>query len=213
MAVISPQSRRMRATYDDQLWLARAVEAEGEPRDLIAQTLVNRWVTLADRGSADSLADTVRAYSQPVNPRWFPDGDLFRAALNAAAPADRARLLARAERRRDELSRVTLFSSETREAVRRAFEGPITIPAGALHFAPETADRNARFKLLVQGPNAIYGLREDDRPRRYWVDQDLVRQAMAAATKRSPLPSLFVAVFAAFGVLELLKRKPARRVT
>lgn len=210
--MISPDSARLRVTDDDRLWLARAVEAEGEPRDLVAQTLVNRWAWLVDQGAfRASLGELVRQYAQPVNPRWFPDGDLAIAEMQRTTdPTERARLMQRAERRRDVFSRAQLFTQPTVAAVVKAVSGPITIPPGAVHYAPRTPARDRELVLLVDGPNAIYGVANGPRAH-YWVDADLARQAVERTVGKSAIPWIFVGVFALFGAIELVKRKNPSR--
>jgi hypothetical protein len=157
----SADGRPMLATDLDRLWLARAVQAEGAPRALVAQTLVNRWGSQLDRGLSKTLTDVVREYAQPVNPRWFPGGDLFaRYVQNLSAP-DAARELARAVKRRDVHSVRDTFTDDTRAAVAQAFGGPLVIPPGAVDYAPRTQARDQVFALLVDGPNAIYGRRNE----------------------------------------------------
>lgn len=167
----SPRGRLLEVTPADALWLARSVEREGEPRTAVAQTMVNRWAWARDFSDRyPRLQDMVRAYSQPVNPRWFPDGDLHRARIAeleqlAAAESDPDRASAlRKERDRErarapkrvEFSEAVEFSPRTLAAVRNAINGPVIIPPGALHFGPSGA--SSRPVLLDGGPgrNAIY---------------------------------------------------------
>lgn len=100
---------------DDKLWLLRAVEAEGAPKELVARTLINlfAWARAHGKEIGQSLAKTVRTYAQPVNPAWYPGGQFV--PLNAA-PEE----LARAKRRRDVHSTRTAFSASTVDAVERA---------------------------------------------------------------------------------------------
>lgn len=64
-------------TPHDLLMLARSVRREGKS-DLaeIAWTYAQRLVLA--RRAFDSLAGLITAYSQPVNPKWFPDGQFCR---------------------------------------------------------------------------------------------------------------------------------------
>lgn len=159
--ISSPKGKQLAVTADDRLWLARAVEAEGAPRDLVAQVLVNRWAWLADEhpGLYPTLTSLVRAYAQPVNPRWYPTGDLFAKRLERAPEDERDALRAQAERREAVHSARTTFSARTDAAVTQALQGPITIPAGALHFAAGWVNR-PDLPILVRGSatsNTIYG--------------------------------------------------------
>jgi hypothetical protein len=110
-------------TAEDWVWLARAVEAEGKPRLSVARTLVNLYASTGF--SRRSLADLVRAYAQPVNPRWYPEGELYRehvaAMVRNHAPAkELAAELAKAERRKLVHSARDTFSPETVDAVNQA---------------------------------------------------------------------------------------------
>ena len=158
--ILSAGGRRLPILPFDWLWLARAVEAEGEPHALVAQTLVNRWAWLRDRGLKQypTLTSLVRGYAQPVNPRWMPGGELFEAELRETADASaRARLEEHARRRRDVHARREVFGADTRNAVGQALvRGPITIPAGAVHYSAG----NSKLPVLVPGGphlNTIYG--------------------------------------------------------
>jgi len=59
-------------TAADFLDLARAVEYEGPPKLGVAWTLIQRFAYLYP--VYPTLSKFVKAYSQPVNPRWFPSG-------------------------------------------------------------------------------------------------------------------------------------------
>ena len=102
----------------DRLWLARAVEAEGRPQPMVARALVNLFMRARAGGSHQTLADLVRSYSQPVNPRWYPDGDLFKAHPRSPWETKLA------EARRDVHSTKLVFSPTTNAAVERALTSP-----------------------------------------------------------------------------------------
>lgn len=170
----SPGGKPLSYSADDVLWLSRAVEAEGEPRDLVAQTLVNRWAWLADQmpGKFRTLAALVRAYATPVNPLYYPGQALSieeiakaeaRGQKKGLTPAElaaqRAALERKAETRRDVLSTRKQFSPATNAAVRQALMGPITLPAGAVHYAASWVERPDLPLLVEGGPgrNSIWG--------------------------------------------------------
>ncbi len=159
--IVSPGGKTLRWDEDDRLWLLRAVEAEGAPRDLVAQTLVNRWAWLSDTtpGRYFKLSELVRAYAQPVNPAWFSDGALFRKQYDKATPAQQPALLNAATRREAVHATRTTFSPTTVSAVRQALYGPITVPPGALHFAAPSLVRDDLPVLVpsINGANVIYG--------------------------------------------------------
>lgn len=162
--IVSSRGHTLPWTADDALWLRRAVEREGEPREWVAQALVNRWALLKDRGVTDypTLARFVRAYAQPVNPRWFPAGDLHLAQLEAHAPrgaAHQADMIARAQRREGEHSTRKIFHPETEAAVARALGGPLTLPAGVTDYAADTASARSRHgapSYARPGENAFW---------------------------------------------------------
>lgn len=156
------RGRQLRIDPLDLLWLRRAVAHEGEPRRLVAQVLLNRWAWGYDHahGPWQHLRDLVRAYSQPVNPRWYPEGDLLRrkvAELTRAGELDQAReAMRRATLRRDNYQYQTAFAPEVEAAVRSAVLGPITLPPGAVHFAARTP---RRFPVAIAerpGANGFY---------------------------------------------------------
>lgn len=139
MAIRTPGGRQLEVTADDRLWLARAVAREGEPLDLVAQALVNRWAWLADAqpGTYPRLQDLVRAYAQPVNPRWMPGGDLFERRLErlrATGQTARIDVERRRAARRVRYAQATQFSPAVLDAVRQAVMGPVTLPAGVQHY-------------------------------------------------------------------------------
>ena len=172
--IVTSRGHELPWTAADALWLRRAVEREGEPREWIAQALVNRWALLRDQGGGQypTLTSLVRAYAQPINPRWFPDGDLHLAQLAAHAPrgaAHRADMIARAERRERDDSTRKIFRPETEAAVARALRGPITLPAGVTEYAADTASARSRHGAPSHArpgenafwsphPGALYGI-------------------------------------------------------
>jgi len=63
----------------DRLDLTRAVAKEGSPADAVTWSLIQRFAWLYP--AYGTLSDFVRAYAQPINPRWFPDGDKHRSYI------------------------------------------------------------------------------------------------------------------------------------
>ena len=109
---------------EDLLWLLRAVQAEGEPRTHVAAAMVNRFAYLSASAFVrdepyDTLAGFVRAYSQPVNPRWMRGGDKWEARWETADDAGKRRLV-EDHRRRQRHSARTAFAPSTRRAAERA---------------------------------------------------------------------------------------------
>jgi hypothetical protein len=139
--LIALNGQRLGVSDNDRLWLARAVEHEGEPQELVAACLVNRWVWLRSSGLEEypTLASLVRAYAQAVNPRFQAGGDRYDATLlKLRAAGDKGavlRMLATGERRALASSR-NVFAPSTQAAVDHALlRGPGTLPAGTVHFA------------------------------------------------------------------------------
>lgn len=107
--------------------------------DLVAQALVNRWAWLADTMPAayPRLQDFVRAYAQPVNPRWMPGGDLFEKRverLRATGQEARIAVARGSAARRVQYAQATQFSPPVLDAVRQALMGPVTLPPGVQHY-------------------------------------------------------------------------------
>ena len=124
MTIISAGGKSLKVTADDRLWLLRAVQAEGEPRRAVAEALVNLWAWQRATGrSEQSLAALVRAYAQPVNPRWYREGDLFLAAKARAPEQDRPAMEAMARRRQEVHSARTVFDQSVMAAVEAALAG------------------------------------------------------------------------------------------
>lgn len=131
---------------DDYLWLLRAVAAEGPVQAQVAQTLVNLFCLLRSKGYKGTLTDLVRAYAQPVNPRWYINGDLFIKANTDGVPADAA-----AARRRERVhSKLRKFSDETFRAVETALETGLTdVPAHATDYAAWGVDASKKGYVLL----------------------------------------------------------------
>ena len=139
--IFSQGGKPLSISADDALWLARAVEAEGEPRPEVAQVLVNRWAWLEETqpGTYPTLRSLVRAYAQPVNPKWFVGGELLVPYMNKHAALGRAwaaNELEKAWKREHVHSVRQEFTPRTRQAVQQALYGPLSIMRGMLHFGP-----------------------------------------------------------------------------
>lgn len=137
-------------THEDVLWLKRAVQAEGPPRARVAATLVNKFMWARARlNSRRTLAQFVRAYAQPVNPRWFIGGDLYEAKVRnpkltekqRSAERNAALLRERVHSTRDS------FKGETESAVQQA-----------LTSAPELRDATDYAKWDAPGKPGMVAL-------------------------------------------------------
>jgi hypothetical protein len=127
-------------TREDVLWLLRAVEAEGPDEMQVAATLLNGFLWARTRRNfRGSLAAWVRAYAQPVNPRWYATGDLHRRELERH-PEHAAELAAKAARRERVHSTREDFSNVTQAAVAAALNGPHAIPRNATDYAAASLD-------------------------------------------------------------------------
>jgi len=72
-------------TPTDRAWFIRCLWREGAPAETVGHVLLQRFALLSSQGAKyATLTDFLRAYCQPVNPRWFPGGDLTWKALAAA---------------------------------------------------------------------------------------------------------------------------------
>lgn len=165
VTTIGPKAYRV--TDADRLWLGRAVEAEShDPQDRarVAQVLINRFQFLRSSRPKlyPTLADFVRAYSQPVNPRWAPGGDKFEAQLAAATtPQTQQAVRQLGAKRLQHASRAP--SATTRAAIDRALKlGPVDIPRTATDFgAPfrSTPGHLVRLTEHQAGANTLYRVR------------------------------------------------------
>lgn len=146
-------------TDEDRLWLTRAVQHEGPVEREVAQVLVNCFAYLhsVKPKSCPTLTWLVRAYAQPINPEWFPEGKQFK-RWNAV---DKKKYpLATAKRRRDVLSKVVVFDDRVLAAVDLALTaGPISIPKNATDYAAPWIDASKKFKSLTparRGRNRLW---------------------------------------------------------
>ena len=143
------------ATDTDALVLAQAIAREGRPHNAVAWTLVQRFALLFPR--YDSLAGLVRAYAQPVNPRWFPDGDKHKARMRQLE-GDKA---AQEDEHRRAHNRLTYAKVPWKELPKfaRAFaleaiEGGESPVPGSVHFraslAPKGANKRRAFERATR---------------------------------------------------------------
>ncbi len=133
-------------TKEDIIWMLRAVTSEGPVQSQVAQTLVNCFCYLRSRGYKGTLTGLVRAYAQPVNPRWYLDGDLYKKAKLFGTPAGMA-----AARRREKVhSAVTTFSDSVYKAVEQALECGLTdVPANCQDYAAPNIDASGKGYVLL----------------------------------------------------------------
>ena len=197
-----------RPTAEDTLWMLRAVEAEGEPRDLVAAALVSRFMWLRQHAERDTpkgkngelpnwgeltLSHFVRLYAQPVNSRWFRNGDLFAARLAKETDREkRAALESLATRRETHHSTRSVFSDQTRNAVSRALSEAPSLPDAtdyAAAWVPKESPWEART-AAVTGRNRMWARPVSIGWRGYWTD-------VAAATATGNCALVLVLVLSA----------------
>lgn len=122
-------ARPYAVTAGDRLWLSRAVQAEGPPETHVAQALVNGFMLSRSRGYTKSLGEYVRAYAQPVNPRWFKGGDKYLESMDDADTDEERTLRERKAYVREHVHSVRMaFSPVVRVAVERALAMPPEMP-------------------------------------------------------------------------------------
>lgn len=148
-------------TEGDRLWLLRAVAAEGPDESQVAQTLVNCFAYLYSRKPAPhrSLTWLIRAYAQPVNPRWYVSGDLHRKWADPTRTGWRDSRV-KALRREHKISARTEFPETVRLAVDGALRfGPYAIPANCTDYAAARIDASRKYRALtpaVPGRNRLW---------------------------------------------------------
>lgn len=59
---------------DDIITLLRAVYREGPNYEAVVWSLLKRFAFYYGKGKYNTLAGLIKAYAQPINPDWFPDG-------------------------------------------------------------------------------------------------------------------------------------------
>lgn len=65
-------SHQYRLSTADVVWIARSLWREGAPQAAVGYTLLQRFASIYPKYS--TLTRFIRAYVQPVNPAWFPNG-------------------------------------------------------------------------------------------------------------------------------------------
>lgn len=162
-------------TEADKLWLCRAVEAEGEPRERVAETLINGFMwARSEVGYRPPLLTWIRAYSQPLNPRWFVRGDEHMKRMQRAPSEEARAALVRQALIRESVHAVrSTFTAHTREAVAHALTHAPALPR-ATDFAASYLADGAEFRK----PWPWVALTPPARNRnRFWVRPNALRWA------------------------------------
>jgi hypothetical protein len=79
---------------EDLLNLARAAYYEGKPEIDVIRTLLQRYAMLRSTGYGNqypTLTRFLQSYVQPINPRWFPTGDLHLERVRQLVVAGKAK--------------------------------------------------------------------------------------------------------------------------
>lgn len=136
MILTTPHGTQYEPTPEDVLWLLRAVEVEGPPHELVAQTLINGHLWERETfGRKRTLAAWVQDYAQPVSPKWMPGGTKYQEAIaTARSDAERTAIQQQALKRQLTHATRTRFSQVTIDAIRHAFTRPPRYP-GAVDYA------------------------------------------------------------------------------
>lgn len=140
----------VRLTNADLLEFARAIQFEGQPYLAVAYALLQRWGFLFP--VYRSFGTFIKAYAQPINPRWFPDGDLHRreverirnsTTLTEAQRTERIADLNRRATNRLSMARTpwNLINTRTRDTLAAVLAGAPSPVAGAVHYNASPGSR------------------------------------------------------------------------
>lgn len=134
MGRISTQDWSYTLTDEDLLWAARMIEGEGGNRPGVLWTMAQRLALLHRAAPHLTYTGLIRAYSQPINPRWFRDGEFCKpgGSRSDTAACDPDRLA-----RRDRISHLQPSDMpDAVELVRQWAIGQVGNPTPkAVHFA------------------------------------------------------------------------------
>jgi hypothetical protein len=71
---------KYKVTPEDRVTFGRCIWREGKPRTAVGHTLIQRFASLYPK-TYSNFSDFLRAYCQPINPRWFTTGNLHKARV------------------------------------------------------------------------------------------------------------------------------------
>lgn len=128
-------------TETDVLDLTRSAWREGEPVAGVIHTLIQRYVATYPNKAWPSLSLFLRDYVQPINPRWFINGDLHIAYANRLKGAEKDAAIERAKAR-EQYAKTPLnkIPARHRQLVQAVLAGSLESPEPqAQHFAASTA--------------------------------------------------------------------------
>lgn len=148
---------RYTVTPTDRQWFIRCLWREGTPAETVGHTLLQRFALLASQGAKyPTMTSFLRAYCQPVNPRWFPGGDKSEAFIKraekrgdvAAAKTERERAKRRIGYARTPINEI---KPRFRELADRILAGSSVSPAPkATHFTMSFADSGDSESVALQ---------------------------------------------------------------
>ncbi len=199
---------RYTLTNNDFLDFARAVEFEGPPKLGVAWTLIQRFAYLYP--TYKTLSSFVTAYSQPINPRWFPKGKEHLAYLTMLQSQGDLNGAAREEK--EALARIrkanvplTSIHKDTLIAIDEVFTTHVSPIPKSLHFhAPDPARSQAIFaqnKGLDVVPYGT-GIRENW----FFGIQNHVVHVLAMLEDTGAIGSALIALGYSAAILYLAKR-------
>jgi len=114
-------------TAEDLLWLGRAAQGEGGDPRAVIWAMLQRFSLPAFRHTFPTLTSFVRAFSQPVNPRWMRGGDKCATGGSGYGTPDCAERLL--DRREEMSSRdPATFSADVKAAIAALSKGSLANP-------------------------------------------------------------------------------------
>lgn len=151
---ISWQKGEVSHTYklsdSDIVWLAKALWREGAPRAAVGYTLLQRFAALYPKYG--TLTKFIRAYCQPLNPAWFPNGQRSKRKVARLKKAGRH---IEASKEIDRAKKRIVYSQTTweeipqqyRDFTERLLMGAVTNPVPtAIHFCMSQAQPGSTHK-------------------------------------------------------------------
>lgn len=133
----------------DEKWFIKCIWREGKPYNAVGFTLLQRFAALYSTNRPyGTLTDFLRAYCQPINPRWLPDGDLHKARVNRlrvqGRDSDAEREIERAKKRAEYVATpISKIPSKYRKKAYEILSGTTLSPVpNATHFTSSFATQS-----------------------------------------------------------------------
>ena len=138
-------------TPNDVLNLARALSHEGPPEPMVAWALLQRFADLY-KTSYSSFSKFLQAYVQPINPKWFPLGELHQKELARLARTNAGQAAIDAEKAR--ATRRLGYSTQTWESIPQKYREIVHgITAGSIR-SPNAAATDYRASMATERDTA-----------------------------------------------------------